>query len=896
MLTKNVEIEKNLNFLFPDCKGLEVRMLKVPKEGTVSGYYTNYKKLEDDVEKYNGKTNVFFTLNELNEGIISRSSNHLKSYATITTKDEEIIRRRYVLIDVDAKRPTGVSSTDIEHKKALELADEIKNHLKEEGFGCLISCDSGNGGHLLVPVDMDMDKDNNELIRNFLLVLDEKFTNEHAEVDITTYNPARICKLYGTVAVKGDSTDERPHRKSCILEDIDNFKITNVEKEVIESYVKKYGNKLFKKEKVVTVKRNVASVKTTSGFDVKQWVEEKGFEVTKIKNELEGTLFQIKPCMFETGHDEDNGFFIFQRNDGYLSCKCHHKKCAGLNFDYLWKKWEPNKTNPNQALKKDEKKSPQDFLFQIVEERGHFFFKNQFNQIYVSVPELNDVVWDIRSSEYTSYLLKVYLDERNVVIRKEVVKAVIDVLEGVELFNDDFRPTFARLGSLNKDSFFYYLNDSSKRMVAVRKSEDGVYDYEITNTGSEIMFVPTPSMKEQVAPNKQVEPPKTFIEYMSKYYGVLNDMELLLHNVLLCYRFLYGFGQPIAVFIGSKGSGKTTLCSFDALIVNPSINSVSAKPNGIKDWYVYLNNTDLSVIDNLSVLNKKESDLLCQAVQEFSVSSQRQLYSDNKMVTYKLYTSIYLSSIGLVSYQPDLLDRCIFFHTKRFNPDERVEEGKLRSEFEEDLPYIMTCIFDTISKALNMMEKDKKNGTFGTDKIFMRITSFQVYGVYLARAMGYREEDFINALKKNDKAIKTDLIVESDFAIVVKGYMLDRRYIKGTATAVLNDLKKYCSDKNLYLDQFANTPARFGKSLTDYEDILKSVGIAVKKRKSNGVRIVEMAIQSHDKYKELISNDYEVSLDDYLKDDKKLVTACTTQDTPAYADVIHFYADDTVQF
>ena len=94
MLTKKLEIERNLNFLFPDHKGLEVRMLKVPKERTVSGYYTDYKKLDKDIQKYNGKTNVFFTLNELNEDIISQSRNHLKSYANNTTKDSEIDRRR----------------------------------------------------------------------------------------------------------------------------------------------------------------------------------------------------------------------------------------------------------------------------------------------------------------------------------------------------------------------------------------------------------------------------------------------------------------------------------------------------------------------------------------------------------------------------------------------------------------------------------------------------------------------------------------------------------------------------------------------------------------------------------------------------------------------------------
>ena len=42
-------------------------------------------------------------------------------------------------------------------------------------------------------------------------------STEQVKVDTTTYNAARITKLYGTVSCKGDSTEERPHRRSKIL-------------------------------------------------------------------------------------------------------------------------------------------------------------------------------------------------------------------------------------------------------------------------------------------------------------------------------------------------------------------------------------------------------------------------------------------------------------------------------------------------------------------------------------------------------------------------------------------------------------------------------------------------------------------------------------------------------
>src|SRR5581483_3340090 len=48
--------------------------------------------------------------------------------------------------------------------------------------------------------------------------LASKFSDNACHVDTTVHNPSRICKLYGTMIRKGESTTERPHRLSRILE------------------------------------------------------------------------------------------------------------------------------------------------------------------------------------------------------------------------------------------------------------------------------------------------------------------------------------------------------------------------------------------------------------------------------------------------------------------------------------------------------------------------------------------------------------------------------------------------------------------------------------------------------------------------------------------------------
>jgi hypothetical protein len=42
-------------------------------------------------------------------------------------------------------------------------------------------------------------------------------------VDLTVFNAARITKLYGTMTCKGDSTTDRPHRRSRVLEIVESL-------------------------------------------------------------------------------------------------------------------------------------------------------------------------------------------------------------------------------------------------------------------------------------------------------------------------------------------------------------------------------------------------------------------------------------------------------------------------------------------------------------------------------------------------------------------------------------------------------------------------------------------------------------------------------------------------
>ena len=122
-----------LNFLHGDTDGVvEIRLF--PKERylrvngrreyvgkTVSGYYDDLSKIGQDIKKFDGKGNIYFTLNPCNPALLARSANHLTYSAETTTSDDDIIVDRWFPIDIDPIRPAKISS------RCLRSNGEINN-------------------------------------------------------------------------------------------------------------------------------------------------------------------------------------------------------------------------------------------------------------------------------------------------------------------------------------------------------------------------------------------------------------------------------------------------------------------------------------------------------------------------------------------------------------------------------------------------------------------------------------------------------------------------------------------------------------------------------------------------------------------------------------------------
>ncbi len=210
------EIARTLEVLFEPEKVVELRAFK--DRTIASGYFDDFKELAEQAAKLDGRGfAVYVTLNPVNEALLARSQNRVKIYPKATTSDVDIMARRWLPVDFDPVRPADVSSTASEKHAALWRARETRDFLKQQGWPEPVVGDSGNGAHLLYRVDLPNDRESLELVKGVLEALSFKFSDETVDVDTTTCNAARIWKLYGTTARKGDDIEERPHRVSRLL-------------------------------------------------------------------------------------------------------------------------------------------------------------------------------------------------------------------------------------------------------------------------------------------------------------------------------------------------------------------------------------------------------------------------------------------------------------------------------------------------------------------------------------------------------------------------------------------------------------------------------------------------------------------------------------------------------
>ena len=335
----------------------EVRALGVERAGTVSGYFDGEHRddlIEACAELSGVAEGVYMTLNPVMPDVLARAVNRCRNYAKHTTGDAEIAERCWLPLDFDPARPAGISSTDGEHEAALAMARDCREHLVTLGFSkfSLVLLDSGNGAHLLCRISLPNDVPARDLVKACIDAVAAKFSNDAVKVDRTTYNAARIWKVPGTLACKGDHTDARPHRIARVI---------HLPKRIVPASVELL-QKLAATAPPPTAKViRAAWTGTAKPFDLETWLAEREVPVSEPKPKDGGRIWVFPVCPWNPQHTNDSAF-VMQLADGPIAAGCHHNSCQGKGWRDLRELYEPEVGRPRIALPSSLAGAPADIV------------------------------------------------------------------------------------------------------------------------------------------------------------------------------------------------------------------------------------------------------------------------------------------------------------------------------------------------------------------------------------------------------------------------------------------------------------------------------------------------------------------------------------------------------
>ena len=331
----------------------EVRALN-PKAGrphTRAGYFDNAVTASAEATRLSGEfEGVYITLNPCAPALLARASNRIKeSGRGEATTDADIVSRRWLLVDVDPVRPHGVSATDREKEAAASVARAVVLDLANRGWPAPLKADSGNGYHALYRIDLPNDDGSREVVKRVLAALAPKHDTAGAKVDLSVSNAARLVKLYGTLAAKGDSTSDRPHRASAILSVPEPLGVVAREQlEELAGEVASDGSSARAKERA---QRSSAGM-----FNVEEWFARHGVTVLRTFEKGGATYFAVA-CPFGEGHGERDESTVICLASSALVYKCHHSSCTGRTWQDFRQHYEPCRERRRQSCQEDGRKA-----------------------------------------------------------------------------------------------------------------------------------------------------------------------------------------------------------------------------------------------------------------------------------------------------------------------------------------------------------------------------------------------------------------------------------------------------------------------------------------------------------------------------------------------------------
>lgn len=650
-----------------------------------------------------------------------------------------------------------------------------------------------------------------------------EFSDDKVEVDKTTYNPSRICRLYGTIACKGDNIPTRPNRQARIISIRGEGEIVTI------SQITKIVSKLQDKHNINTeVTAEITNKKlknVNKKKDVAEWLEKYEIQVSHRKEEADKIIYVLKQCPWNEEHT-DKSAYVIQYNNGNIVAGCHHNSCSENNWSTLRSKYEPTNKVTNENIdkydgKNEDKKGQIDILIDIVEDIETY--RTSMDETYVTI-QIRENNVNVKSERFKKWIVSQFYNIESKIPTNDNIAKIILLLES-RAMNEVNEVLVERRCATVDNCIYYDLKDDSCNVVKV--SRDG---WEIIKDPP-VIFARTKTMYRQVTPERNGN-----LDILDKWFRYKDENHLILQKVILVASLIPNIARPIQVLHGEKGSSKTSTMKLVRDIIDPAIVPVVSIPKTIDDLAVYISKNYVPCFDNIDTISNQVSDLLCIAVTGGG-HTKRKLYTDDEEQVMFFQRFIVLNGINVVATRPDLLDRCILLELERIPPNERKEEKVLREEFEKDKPIILGAIFETLSKAMSIYDQVELNN-------LGRMADFTRWGYAIAEVLGIGGDKFLEAYLNNQNNANIEALESHPVGFAMYKFMEDKTVWSGSPTKLLSELEIVAGFEKIDTtnSNWAKTPNVLSRRLNEIKSNLLDLGIEFErsKGKNREIKITRM--------------------------------------------------------
>jgi hypothetical protein len=672
-----------------ELRALDAKLQGDHRSGTASGYFDSASKLADAAGRIVSAKGLYIIPNAINRDLLARASNRVRlvGKADPLTADHDVERRRWLLIDLDPQRPAGIASKDAEHDAARERAEAVRSHLRGEGWPEPVLADSGNGWHLLYRIDLPAD--DGGIVQRILTALAARFDDGAVKVDTGVYNPARIWKLYGTMARKGDHTPDRPHRMARLVEVPEPLEL------VAGSLLIALAGPAASAASKAAPSRKAAG---TGEFDLEAWIA-RNLPNAEGPSDWKGggLMWTLPTCPFNAEHTGGCAY-IGRHPDGAIVAGCHHNSCQHWGWKELRELLEPKASRPAASNAEGDGDGPDD---ENKPSQAEQLVRLALELCRLGQTPKREPFAVLHSGPNVAGLLRGSGGSLRDILAREYRRRCRRVANATA-YADALATLRGEAAEAPAEAAHLRVGPHGDGIVLDLGTLDGAAVV-VDATGWRVV-ARSPILFQRTALSGALPVPERGgnLTTLRELLNVTDDTWPILLGWMVA-ALLPDLPHPILMLGGQQGAGKTTAARYICGLFDPSDAPTRSQPRDPEAWAMSAANGWATVIDNVSSIPDWWSDALCKAVTGDGWV-RRTLYTNGDVSVLSFRRVVAMTSIDAGALRGDLGERLVLVDLEAIPNAKRRTERALDKAYAAARPAMLGALLDLLAAVLARLD------------------------------------------------------------------------------------------------------------------------------------------------------------------------------------------------